>query len=84
MEWVAPHMGTDVALMLGSPIRWWKMAGTTKRFWHVAHRLCRLRLLFAGRERRNSENAEWAAEICGVNAEKIRELAVFSTKTPPC
>ncbi len=29
-------MGTDVALMLGSPIRWWKMVGTTKRFWRVA------------------------------------------------
>lgn len=36
MEWVAPHMGTDVALMLGIAHTLVEMVGTTKRFWRVA------------------------------------------------
>lgn len=78
MEWVAPHMGTDVALMLG-------IAHTlVENGWHDEAFLTRCTTgydVFAsyllGESDGIAKTAEWAAEICGVNAEKIRELAAI-------
>ncbi len=50
MEWVAPHMGTDVALMLGIAHTLVENGWHDEAFRALHHRLCRLRLLFAGRE----------------------------------
>ena len=76
MEWVAPHMGTDVALMLG-------IAHTlVENGWHDEAFLDRCTTgysVFAdylqGNADGEAKSAEWAAEICGINADKIRELA---------
>ncbi|MGQ7169281.1 biotin sulfoxide reductase, partial [Escherichia sp. R-CC3] len=78
MEWVAPHMGTDVALMLG-------IAHTlVENGWHDEAFLTRCTTGYAvfasyllGESDGIAKNAEWAAEICGVNAAKIRELAAL-------
>lgn len=75
-EWIAPHMGTDVALMLG-------IAHTQQeQGWHDSEFLARCTTgyeVFAeyltGRQDGTAKTAEWAAEICGVSADKIRELA---------
>lgn len=77
MEWVAPHMGTDVALMLG-------IAHTlVENGWHDEAFLARCTTGYAvfasyllGESDGIAKTAEWAAEICGVGAAKIRELAV--------
>ena len=76
MEWVAPHMGTDVALMLG-------IAHTlVENGWHDEVFLDRCTTgysVFAdyllGNTDSEAKSAEWAAEICGISADKIRELA---------
>lgn len=78
MEWVAPHMGTDVALMLG-------IAHTlVENGWHDEAFLARCTTGYAvfasyllGESDGIAKNAEWAAEICGVGAAKIRELAAM-------
>lgn len=78
MEWVAPHMGTYVALMLG-------IAHTlVENGWHDEAFLTRCTTGYAvfasyllGESDGIAKNAEWAAEICGVNAAKIRELAAL-------
>lgn len=78
MEWVAPHMGTDVALMLG-------IAHTlVENGWHDEAFLARCTTGYAvfasyllGESDGIAKNAEWAAEICGVGAAKIRELAAI-------
>ncbi len=78
MEWVAPHMGTDVALMLG-------IAHTlVENGWHDEAFLTRCTTGYAvfasyllGESDGIAKTAEWAAGICGVNAEKIRELAAL-------
>lgn len=78
MEWVAPHMGTDVALMLG-------IAHTlVENGWHDEAFLARCTTGYAvfasyllGESDGIAKTAEWAAGICGVNAEKIRELAAL-------
>ncbi|EMX9262345.1 biotin sulfoxide reductase [Escherichia coli] len=78
MEWVAPHMGTDVALMLG-------IAYTlVENGWHDEAFLARCTTGYAvfasyllGESDGIAKTAEWAAGICGVNAEKIRELAAL-------
>ncbi|MGU0016069.1 hypothetical protein ACVXG9_12155 [Escherichia coli] len=84
MEWVAPHMGTDVALMLG-------IAHTlVENGWHDEAFLARCTTGYAvfasicWASDGIAKTAEWAAEICGVGAAKIRELAAISTKIPPC
>ncbi|MEE9656218.1 molybdopterin guanine dinucleotide-containing S/N-oxide reductase [Kluyvera ascorbata] len=83
MEWIAPHMGTDVALMLG-------IAHTLLvNNWHDADFLSRYTTgfpIFAdyllGKEDGEAKSAEWAAAICGISADKIRELAeVFHKNT---
>ncbi|EFM2061954.1 biotin sulfoxide reductase [Escherichia coli] len=83
MEWVAPHMGTDVALMLG-------IAHTlVENGWHDEEFLARCTTgydVFAsyllGESDGIAKTAEWAAGICGVDAEKIRELAsIFHQNT---
>ncbi|SUG45182.1 biotin sulfoxide reductase [Salmonella enterica subsp. arizonae] len=76
MEWIAPHMGTDVALMLG-------IAHTlVENSWQDEAFLARCTTgydVFAdyllGVTDGTAKTAEWAAEICGVSAGKIRELA---------
>ncbi|WES68668.1 molybdopterin guanine dinucleotide-containing S/N-oxide reductase [Superficieibacter sp. HKU1] len=75
-EWIAPHMGTDVALMLG-------IAHTlVENGWHDNDFLDRCTegyAIFAayltGERDGTAKTAEWAAEICGIPAAKIRELA---------
>ena len=76
MEWIAPHMGTDVALMLG-------IAHTLLiNNWHDSDFLSRYSVGFPtfaqyllGESDGEAKTAEWAAAICGVHADKIRELA---------
>ena len=78
MEWIAPHMGTDVALMLG-------IAHTlVENGWHDEAFLARCTTGYAvfasyllGESDGIAKTAEWAAEICGVGAAKIRELAAI-------
>jgi biotin/methionine sulfoxide reductase len=76
MEWIAPHMGTDVALMLG-------IAHTlVENGWQDDAFLTRCTSgydIFAryltGESDGVAKTADWAAAICGVKADKIRELA---------
>lgn len=76
MEWLAPHMGTDVALMLG-------IAHTlVENNWHDTTFLARCTTGYAqfaeyltGERDGVAKTAEWAADICGIAAVKIRELA---------
>lgn len=80
-EWIAPHMGTDVAMMLG-------IAHTlVENGWHDVEFLTRCTTGFdkfahylTGRSDGVAKTAEWAAEICGVPADKLRELAAFFHK----
>ncbi|WP_330984762.1 MULTISPECIES: molybdopterin guanine dinucleotide-containing S/N-oxide reductase [Enterobacterales] len=83
MEWIAPHMGTDVALMLG-------IAHTlVENGWHDTDFLARCTTGYehfaeylTGERDGVAKTAEWAAEICGINADKIRELAeIFHENT---
>ncbi|KIS43383.1 molybdopterin guanine dinucleotide-containing S/N-oxide reductase [Kosakonia radicincitans] len=76
MEWIAPHMGTDVALMLG-------IAHTlVENGWQDDDFLARctegypmFAAYLTGEQDGVAKTAEWAAEICGIDAAKIRELA---------
>ncbi|MGP3593752.1 molybdopterin guanine dinucleotide-containing S/N-oxide reductase [Vagococcus sp. WN89Y] len=76
MEWIAPHMGTDVALMLG-------IAHTlVENNWQDEDFLKRCTVGYpafaaylSGERDGVAKSAEWAAAICGINADKIRELA---------
>ncbi|WP_373964305.1 molybdopterin guanine dinucleotide-containing S/N-oxide reductase [Kosakonia sacchari] len=78
MEWIAPHMGTDVALMLG-------IAHTlVENGWQDADFLSRYTVGYdtfaaylTGERDGVAKTAEWAAEICDVTADKIRELAAL-------
>lgn len=78
MEWIAPHMGTDVALMLG-------IAHTlVENDWHDEDFLARCTTGYdsfadylLGESDGIAKTAEWAAEICGIPAAKIRELAAI-------
>ena len=78
MEWIAPHMGTDVALMLG-------IAHTlVENGWHDEDFLARCTTGYdrfanylLGKSDDVVKTAEWAAEICGIPATKIRELAAI-------
>ncbi|KAI3484263.1 hypothetical protein L1887_52704 [Cichorium endivia] len=80
-EWIAPHMGTDVAMMLG-------IAHTlVENGWHDVEFLTRCTTGFdkfadylTGQSDGVAKTAEWAADICGVPAEKIRELAALFHK----
>ncbi|WP_447745961.1 molybdopterin guanine dinucleotide-containing S/N-oxide reductase [Enterobacter asburiae] len=80
-EWIAPHMGTDVAMMLG-------IAHTlVENGWHDVEFLARCTTGFdkfadylTGQSDGAAKTAEWAADICGVPADKIRELAALSHK----
>ena len=83
MEWIAPHMGTDVALMLG-------IAHTLlMNNWHDADFLSRYTAGFPtfaeyllGNRDGEVKSAEWASAICGIDAGKIRELAdIFHKNT---
>ncbi|MGX5027828.1 molybdopterin guanine dinucleotide-containing S/N-oxide reductase [Enterobacter asburiae] len=80
-EWIAPHMGTDVAMMLG-------IAHTlVENGWHDSDFLARCTSGFdkfsdylTGKSDGVAKTAEWGAEICGVPAAKIRELAALFHK----
>ncbi len=76
VEWLAPHMGTDVAMMLG-------IAHTlVENNWQDDDFLSRCTEGYAvfaeyltGKRDGIAKTAEWAAGICGIPAAKIRELA---------
>ncbi|WP_409429815.1 molybdopterin guanine dinucleotide-containing S/N-oxide reductase [Kosakonia sp.] len=76
IEWLAPHMGTDVALMLG-------IAHTlVEHSWQDNDFLARCTVGYdafaaylTGERDGVPKTAEWAADICGIDAPKIRELA---------
>lgn len=79
-QWIAPNMGTDVALMLG-------IAHTlVKHGWHDTDFLARcthgyekFAAYLTGETDGQPKNAEWAAKICGVPVQTIEYLAqVFS------
>lgn len=80
-EWIAPHMGTDVAMMLG-------IAHTlVENGWHDVEFLARCTTGFdkfadylTGQSDGAAKTAEWAADICGVSVDKIRELAALFHK----
>ena len=71
MEWIAPHMGTDVALMLG-------IAHTAGGEWLAGRRVsCPLRQrlrdfarYLTGESDGVAKTADWAAAICGVAADE--------------
>ncbi|KAE9857894.1 molybdopterin-dependent oxidoreductase, partial [Escherichia coli] len=70
-EWIAPHMGTDVAMMLGIA------HSLVENGWHDAEFLARCTTGFdkfadylTGESDGVAKTAEWAAEICGVPAGK--------------
>ncbi|MTD37391.1 molybdopterin guanine dinucleotide-containing S/N-oxide reductase [Erwinia sp. CPCC 100877] len=75
-EWIAPYMGSDVALMLG-------IAHTlVENGWHdtafltsCTHGYEIFERYLTGADDGVAKNAEWAAAICGVSGDKIRELA---------
>lgn len=77
-EWIAPHMGTDVAMMLGIAHtlveNGWQdeafLACCTSGYEKFADYLL-------GTTDGIAKTAEWAADICGVPADKIRELAAL-------
>lgn len=77
-EWIAPHMGTDVAMMLGIAHtlveNGWQddafLARCTSGYEKFADYL-------TGAADGIAKTAEWAADICGVPADKIRELAAL-------
>ncbi len=78
VEWLAPHMGTDVALMLGIAHTLWQNG------WHDVDFLTRCTEGFpvfarylSGEADGVAKDAAWAAAICGIDAAKIRELAVL-------
>jgi biotin/methionine sulfoxide reductase len=80
-EWIAPHMGTDVAMMLGIA------HSLVENGWHDAEFLARCTTGFdkfadylTGESDGVAKTAEWAAEICGVPAGKLRELAALFHK----
>ena len=75
MEWIAPHMGTDVALMLGIAHTLVENDWQDDAFLPAAPAATIFCPLSDRRKRRRSETADWAAAICGVKADKIRELA---------
>ncbi|MEX9254892.1 molybdopterin guanine dinucleotide-containing S/N-oxide reductase [Pseudenterobacter timonensis] len=76
MEWIAPHMGTDVAMMLGIAHtlveNGWQdeafLARCTTGYDQFARYL-------TGESDGVAKTAEWAEAICGVSATTIRELA---------
>lgn len=75
-EWIAPHMGTDVALMLGIA------HALLENGWHDAafltdytHGFEVFAAYLRGEEDGVAKSADWAAPICGIAAAKIRALA---------
>ena len=81
VQWIAPDMGTDVALMLG-------IAHTLARHgWHDTDFLARctygyekFSAYLKGETDGQPKNAEWAAKICGVPVQTIEYLAqLFSS-----
>ncbi|WP_269811584.1 molybdopterin guanine dinucleotide-containing S/N-oxide reductase [Buttiauxella ferragutiae] len=82
VQWIAPNMGTDVALMLG-------IAHTlAKNGWHdlpflarCTHGYDKFAAYLFGESDGQPKTAHWAAEICGVPAQTIEDLArLFSEK----
>lgn len=79
-QWIAPHMGTDVALMLGiahTLVRHgWQDAGFIERCTHGYDKFADY---LTGKSDGQPKNAEWASKICGVPVQIIEYLAqVFS------
>ncbi|MFP2514859.1 molybdopterin guanine dinucleotide-containing S/N-oxide reductase [Buttiauxella agrestis] len=80
-QWIAPNMGTDVALMLG-------IAHTLVRHgWHDTEFLARcthgydkFAAYLMGESDGQPKTATWAAEICGVPAKTIEYLAQLFSK----
>lgn len=75
-EWLAPRPGTDVALMLGLAFELENKARVDRVFldkYCVGYETFRSYLL--GETDGQAKSPEWAAEICGIGAEKIAQLA---------
>ncbi|XPE34472.1 molybdopterin-dependent oxidoreductase [Shigella flexneri] len=77
MEWVAPHMGPMLRRCWGLPIRWWKMVARRVFLARCTTGYAVFASYLLGESDGIAKNAEWAAEICGVGAAKIRELAAI-------
>lgn len=76
VEWIAPHMGTDVALMLGIAHTLVENGWQDEAFLaRCAHGYEIFADYLTGKSDGTAKTAEWAAEICGVDAATIRELA---------
>lgn len=76
IEWLAPRPGTDVAIMLGLAHTLLSEDLHDKAF---LDRYCigfeRFSDYLTGKDDGTPKSAEWAAEICGLNADEIRGLA---------
>lgn len=75
-QWIAPHMGTDVALMLGiahTLVRHgWQDSDFLQRCTHGYEKFA---AYLTGRVDGQPKSAEWASKICGVPAQTIEYLA---------
>ncbi|WP_255459293.1 molybdopterin guanine dinucleotide-containing S/N-oxide reductase [Buttiauxella sp. A111] len=81
-QWIAPNMGTDVALMLGIAhtlvINGWH---DTQFLARCTHGYDKFAAYLLGESDGQPKTAHWAAEICGVPAQTIDSLArLFSEK----
>ncbi|ELY4157716.1 molybdopterin guanine dinucleotide-containing S/N-oxide reductase [Cronobacter turicensis] len=76
MEWIAPHMGTDVALMLGIAHTLVENGWQDNDFLNACtHGYAQFAAYLTGERDGMPKDADWAAAICGVDATTIRELA---------
>ncbi|EJV9465276.1 molybdopterin-dependent oxidoreductase, partial [Cronobacter sakazakii] len=76
MEWIAPHMGTDVALMLGIAHTLVENGWQDDDFLNACtHGYAQFAAYLTGERDGTPKDADWAAAICGVDAATIRELA---------
>ncbi|MFV0336258.1 MAG: trimethylamine-N-oxide reductase TorA [Tropicimonas sp.] len=75
-EWIAPRQGTDVAMMLGIAHTLIEEDLHDKAFLaDYCVGFDKFAPYVMGETDGTPKTAEWASEICGVDAEKIRELA---------
>jgi biotin/methionine sulfoxide reductase len=77
-EWIAPHMGTDVAMMLGIAHTLVERGGHDVEFrMRCTTGFDKFADYLTGKTDGVAKTAEWAADICGVPADKLRELAAL-------
>ncbi|QRG80300.1 trimethylamine-N-oxide reductase 2 [Citrobacter sp. R56] len=78
--WIAPHMGTDVAMMLGIAHTLVKKGLHDKAFLEkYTTGYPQFEEYLLGKSDKTEKTAKWAAGVCGVPAEQIEKLAeIFS------